>query len=75
MIAELMSSRSHLACTIALDAVSTVVFEENGHKEIDIKQYAKVEKACGCVAHVAVSHVRFRFLEARLRSQQCYAAS
>ena len=38
--------RSNLACSIALDAVSTVVFEENGHKEIDIKQYAKVEKVC-----------------------------
>ena len=39
--------RSNLACSIALDAVSTVVFEENGHKEIDIKQYAKVEKVGG----------------------------
>ena len=36
--------RSNLACSIALDAVSTVVFEENGHKEIDIKQYAKVRR-------------------------------
>ena len=36
--------RSDLACKIALDAVSTVVLEENGRKEIDIKRYAKVEK-------------------------------
>lgn len=36
-----------LACNIALDAVKTVEFEENGRKEIDIKQYAKVEKIPG----------------------------
>lgn len=35
---------SSLACSIALDAVKTVQFEENGRKEIDIKKYAKVEK-------------------------------
>ena len=35
-----------LACQIALDATSTVYIEENGHKEIDIKRYAKVEKVC-----------------------------
>lgn len=35
---------SDLACSIALDAVKTVEFEENGRKEIDIKKYAKVEK-------------------------------
>lgn len=33
-----------LACSIALDAVKTVQFEENGRKEIDIKKYARVEK-------------------------------
>ena len=33
-----------MACNIALDAVKTVQFEENGRKEIDIKKYAKVEK-------------------------------
>lgn len=33
-----------LACQIALDATSTVLVEENGRKEIDIKRYAKVEK-------------------------------
>ena len=36
-----------LACTIALDAVRTVFLEEGGHKEIDIKRYAKVEKVPG----------------------------
>ncbi|XP_056402909.1 T-complex protein 1 subunit gamma isoform X1 [Hyla sarda] len=36
-----------LACNIALDAVKTVEFEENGRKEFDIKQYAKVEKIPG----------------------------
>lgn len=36
--------RSDLACQIALEAVQTVVMEENGRKEIDIKRYAKVEK-------------------------------
>ena len=33
-----------LACGIALDAVKCVHIEEKGHKEIDIKRYAKVEK-------------------------------
>nr|KAF6396309.1 chaperonin containing TCP1 subunit 3 [Rousettus aegyptiacus] len=36
-----------LACSIALDAVKTVQFEENGRKEIDIKKYARVEKIPG----------------------------
>lgn len=38
---------SDLACQIALDAVHTVMFEENGRREIDIKRYAKVEKIPG----------------------------
>lgn len=38
---------SELACRIALDAVSTVMLDENGRKEIDIKRYAKVEKIPG----------------------------
>lgn len=38
---------SELAVNIALDAVSTVAFEENGRMEIDIKKYAKVEKIPG----------------------------
>eukprot|EP00042_Codosiga_hollandica_P029776 m.167387 g.167387 ORF g.167387 m.167387 type:complete len:573 (+) comp53168_c0_seq1:407-2125(+) len=44
---KIMNKWATLACNIALDAVSTVVFEENGRKEIDIKQYAKVEKIPG----------------------------
>lgn len=35
------------ACKLALDAVRTVVIEEHGRKEIDIKKYAKVEKVPG----------------------------
>lgn len=42
-----ISRWSSLACTIALDAVKTVQFEENGRKEIDIKKYARVEKIPG----------------------------
>ncbi|CAK9804788.1 T-complex protein 1 subunit gamma [Anthophora plagiata] len=38
---------SELACKIALDAVYTVMLEENGRREIDIKRYAKVEKIAG----------------------------
>lgn len=33
-----------MACKIALDAVKTVMLEENGRREIDIKRYARVEK-------------------------------
>ena len=39
-----MSSRGNLASDIALKAVKTVLREENDKKEIDIKNYAKVEK-------------------------------
>lgn len=52
-----ISHWSDLACGIALDAVKTVEFEENGRKEIDIKNYAKVEKvsmlwilSCFCIS-------------------------
>ncbi|XP_071449620.1 T-complex protein 1 subunit gamma [Hetaerina americana] len=38
---------SSIACSIALDAVKTVMLEENGRREIDIKRYAKVEKIPG----------------------------
>lgn len=34
----------NLACDIALRAVKTVLREENDKKEIDIKNYAKIEK-------------------------------
>lgn len=36
--------RGDLACNIALDAVRTVVRDQGDRKEIDIKNYAKVEK-------------------------------
>ena len=39
-----MSSSGNLASDIALKAVKTVLREENDKKEIDIKNYAKVEK-------------------------------
>uniref|UniRef100_H0WZL6 T-complex protein 1 subunit gamma n=1 Tax=Otolemur garnettii TaxID=30611 RepID=H0WZL6_OTOGA len=42
-----ISRWSSLACNIALDAVKTVQYEENGRKEIDIKKYARVEKIPG----------------------------
>eukprot|EP01114_Cavostelium_apophysatum_P005012 TRINITY_DN1553_c1_g1_i2.p1 TRINITY_DN1553_c1_g1~~TRINITY_DN1553_c1_g1_i2.p1 ORF type:complete len:599 (-),score=156.69 TRINITY_DN1553_c1_g1_i2:18-1676(-) len=42
------SSRwSDLMCGLALDAVQTVLMDDNGRKEIDIKRYAKVEKVPG----------------------------
>ena len=41
-----------LACQIALDATSTVLMDDNGRKEIDIKRYAKVEKVGACTALV-----------------------
>ncbi|KAB1261059.1 T-complex protein 1 subunit gamma [Camelus dromedarius] len=44
---KVLSRWSSLACNIALDAVKTVQFEENGRKEIDIKKYARVEKIPG----------------------------
>ena len=34
----------NLACDIALKAVKTVTREDNDRKEIDIKNYAKIEK-------------------------------
>ncbi|UYV72672.1 CCT3 [Cordylochernes scorpioides] len=45
---KFLGSWAPLACQIALDAVRTVSTEETGgHKEIDIKRYAKVEKVPG----------------------------
>lgn len=44
---KFISKWMDLACQIALDATSTVLMEENGRKEIDIKRYAKVEKIPG----------------------------
>ncbi|XP_053718384.1 T-complex protein 1 subunit gamma [Synchiropus splendidus] len=42
-----LSRWSELACSIALDAVMTVTQDRHGRREIDIKNYAKVEKVPG----------------------------
>jgi T-complex protein 1 subunit gamma len=39
---------SEKICDMALEAVRTVYKNDNGHVEIDIKRYAKVEKVCCC---------------------------
>lgn len=44
---KFISKWSDLAVSIALDAVQTVMLEENGRTEVDIKRYAKVEKIPG----------------------------
>lgn len=44
---KFISKWSDLAVNIALDAVQTVMMEENGRTEVDIKRYAKVEKVPG----------------------------
>ena len=43
--------RGDLACNIALDAVRTVVRDQGDRKEIDIKNYAKVEKVSYYLKH------------------------
>lgn len=42
-----LSRWSDLACQISLDAVQTVMIDENGRREIDIKRYARFEKIPG----------------------------
>ncbi|KAK0052002.1 T-complex protein 1 subunit gamma [Biomphalaria pfeifferi] len=44
---KFISKWMDLACSIALEATTTVATEENNKKEIDIKRYAKVEKIPG----------------------------
>lgn len=44
---KLMGNWGELACSIALKAVRTVLKDEGGRREIDIKRYAKVEKIPG----------------------------
>lgn len=44
---KILSKWGDAACHLALKAVRTVVLEEAGRKEIDIKKYAKVEKVPG----------------------------
>jgi len=43
---KFVSRWSDLMCTLALLAVRTVVKEEDGKREVDIKRYARVEKVC-----------------------------
>ena len=64
----LMILRGDLACSIALNAVRTVLKDENGRREIDIKRYAKVEKVflflwcCTYRRFCGVSVSKFQFL-------------
>lgn len=44
---KFISKWSDLACKIAIEAVETVMLDENGRREIDIKRYARVEKIPG----------------------------
>eukprot|EP00050_Salpingoeca_kvevrii_P001392 m.168989 g.168989 ORF g.168989 m.168989 type:complete len:548 (+) comp10361_c0_seq5:63-1706(+) len=44
---KMLKKWNDLACDIALSAVLTVALEEDGHHEVDIKRYAKVEKVPG----------------------------
>ena len=41
-----------MACNIALDAVRTVVRDQGDRKEIDIKNYAKIEKVSDYLKHI-----------------------
>ena len=43
-----------MACKMALRATKTVVVEDKGKKEIDIKNYAKVEKVSYLCLHLWV---------------------
>lgn len=36
--------RSDLACQISLDAIETIMIDDDGRREIDIKRYARFEK-------------------------------
>jgi len=44
---KMINRWSDLMCGLALDAVKTVATEQDGHKEVDIKRYARVEKIPG----------------------------
>ena len=57
---KVISRWSSLACNIALDAVKTVQFEENGRKEIDIKKYARVEKVNSSSVYFACGGSKFK---------------
>lgn len=42
-----LSRWSDLACQISLDAIQTIMIDENGRREIDVKRYARFEKIPG----------------------------
>ncbi|OQV19629.1 T-complex protein 1 subunit gamma [Hypsibius exemplaris] len=44
---KMLGNWGNLACELAYDAVKTVAVEEHGHREVDIKRYAKIEKVPG----------------------------
>jgi T-complex protein 1 subunit gamma len=44
---KFVSRWSDLMCRLALKATRTVTWEQGGHKEVDIKRYARVEKIPG----------------------------
>lgn len=41
---KFMGQYADLACSIALRAVKTITTEQDGHKEIDVKKWARIEK-------------------------------
>ncbi|KAF2399696.1 t-complex protein-like protein 1 subunit gamma [Trichodelitschia bisporula] len=44
---KFVSRWSELMCGLALKAVRTVMWDKGGHKEVDIKRYARIEKIPG----------------------------
>jgi T-complex protein 1 subunit gamma len=68
---KFVSAWSDQMCHLALTAVNTVKMEETGYKEIDLKQYARVEKIPGgditdsvvipgCIMNKDVTHSKMR---------------
>ncbi|KAH9640809.1 hypothetical protein HF086_001970 [Spodoptera exigua] len=60
-----------LAVDIALDAVNTVTINENGRVEVDIKNYAKVEKIPGGTIEESKDFTRLLQLEEEHVQRQC----
>ena len=64
---KFVSRWSDLMCGLAYSAVKTVMIDDNGHKEIDIKRYVRIEKVYtyselgGCVAFIGSSLISFSF--------------
>ena len=44
---KFISRWSEMMCSLALKAVRTVTLDQGGHKEVDIKRYARIEKIPG----------------------------